>query len=226
MGGRGVQGSEGRGPGDRVRLERQRHAAGARVPPAVGRSLQSRSQELRRPPLSRARRTAGADSRHASGGCTRWVLGRDRHAADPRLQRLARRADAADRVHRQRLARHSVARHRVSRRLQDDRPAEHHGGDAARRGRDRPRQRAALHLRRQPAGPGRRSRRHALRGVRRDCSSRATAITSATTASRRRPLPGLRHGGSRALERAASTARSPRGRSCPDRGHDLPALQF
>ena len=29
--------------------------------------------------------------------------------------------DAADRVHRQRLARHSVARHRVSRRLQDDR---------------------------------------------------------------------------------------------------------
>ena len=42
-----------------------------------------------------------------------------------------RGTDAADRVHRQRVARHPVARDGVSRRLQDDRAGEHDGGDAA-----------------------------------------------------------------------------------------------
>ena len=60
---------------DRLRVERQRHAAGARVPAAVGRSLQGRSQELRRPPLPRARRTARSRSSTRSGGCTRWASG-------------------------------------------------------------------------------------------------------------------------------------------------------
>ncbi len=41
-----------RGSGHRVRLERQRHAAGARVPAPVDRSVQGRSEELRRPALS------------------------------------------------------------------------------------------------------------------------------------------------------------------------------
>ena len=60
---------------DRLRLERQRHAAGARVPPAVGRSLQGRSQELRRSALPRARRTARSRSSTRSAACTRWASG-------------------------------------------------------------------------------------------------------------------------------------------------------
>ncbi len=60
---------------DRLRLQRQRHAAGPRVSPPVGRSLQGRSQELRRPPLPRARRTPRADPRHHPHACTRWASG-------------------------------------------------------------------------------------------------------------------------------------------------------
>ena len=85
---------------DRLRVERQRHAAGARIPAAVGRSLQGRSQELRRSPLPPARRPARADPRHDPPSARDGVLGRDRDAADPGLQRLARRADAAHGVRR------------------------------------------------------------------------------------------------------------------------------
>ena len=74
---------------DRLRVERQRHAAGARVPAAVGRSLQGRSQELRRSPLPAARRPARADPRHDPPAARDGLLGRDRHAAHPGLQRLA-----------------------------------------------------------------------------------------------------------------------------------------
>ena len=45
------------------------------VHPAVDRSLQSRSQELRRSPLSSARRTHRADPRTRSARCTRWACG-------------------------------------------------------------------------------------------------------------------------------------------------------
>ena len=41
-----------------------------------------------------------ADPRHHPPAARDGLLGRDRHAADPGLQRLARRADAADRVRR------------------------------------------------------------------------------------------------------------------------------
>ncbi len=63
------------GPGDRLRLERQRHAARPRVSGAAHRSLQGRSQELRRPPLPRAGRTAATDPRHHSAGCTTRASG-------------------------------------------------------------------------------------------------------------------------------------------------------
>ncbi len=79
---------------DRVRLERQRHAARAELHPAVGRSLQGRSQELRRSPLSSARRPHRADSLHDPHAARDGHLARDRDAADPGLQRLARRAGA------------------------------------------------------------------------------------------------------------------------------------
>ena len=74
---------------------------------------------------------------------------------------------------------HATAFHR---RLQDDVAGEHDRRHAAARSRHRPRQRAAPRLRGKPAGHGRRSRRHALRRVRRACSSRATGTTSAATA--------------------------------------------
>ena len=60
---------------DGLRLQRQRHAAGARVPAAVGRLLQGRSEELRRQALSPAGRTAPADSRHHRAGCTSRASG-------------------------------------------------------------------------------------------------------------------------------------------------------
>ena len=64
---------------------------------SVDRSLQGRSQELRRPALSPARRAPRADPRDDPGAARDGHLAGDRHAADPRLQRLARRARAADR---------------------------------------------------------------------------------------------------------------------------------
>ncbi len=57
------------------RLQRQRHAGSAGVHPPVGGPLQGRSQELRRPPLSRAGRAHRADSRFHRAAFTRWVSG-------------------------------------------------------------------------------------------------------------------------------------------------------
>ena len=101
MGGRRLQGSE-EPPGSStgVRVERQRDAASARVPAAVGRPLQGRSQELRRSPLPAARRAPRADPRHDPAPARDGLLGGDRHAAHSRLQRLARRAGAAHGVRR------------------------------------------------------------------------------------------------------------------------------
>ena len=59
----------------RLCLQRQRHAAGSRISASVDRPLQSRSEELRRSPLPRTRRTPSADSRHHPQLCTRWVSG-------------------------------------------------------------------------------------------------------------------------------------------------------
>ena len=75
VGGRDLQARTARGADDRLRLERQRHPAGARVHPPVGRSLQSRSQELRRQALPAARRTARADPPDDPRVCTRWASG-------------------------------------------------------------------------------------------------------------------------------------------------------
>ena len=54
-----------------------------------------------------ARRPPRADPRHDPPAARDGILARDRHAADSRLQRFARRTDAPDVVRRQRLARHS-----------------------------------------------------------------------------------------------------------------------
>ena len=176
VGGRGIQGGEGRGPRHRLRLERQRHAAGARVPPAVGRPLQGRSEELRRPPLSA--NWAGGCNRFStrSDACTRWASGsRSSRCSSPASTTAATRSSGSTSFIARRLARHSVARHRVPRRLQDDRPAEHDRRDAAGRSRHRQGERPAARLRGQPAGQGRGPREHALRGVWRGCSSPAMA---------------------------------------------------
>ena len=70
-----IQASQGCRPRHRLCFQRQRHAAGAGIHPAVGRSLQSRSQEFRRSPLSRTGRTHRAHSRHHPEPCTRWESG-------------------------------------------------------------------------------------------------------------------------------------------------------
>ena len=64
VGGRRLPRGQGGRAGVCVRLQRQRHAGGARLPPAVDRRVQGRSQELRRPPLPHARRHAG--QRHST----------------------------------------------------------------------------------------------------------------------------------------------------------------
>ena len=64
-----------RGSDDGLCLERQRDAAGARLHPASHRSLQGRSQELRRQTLPAARRTPGSDPRSRSGRFTRSASG-------------------------------------------------------------------------------------------------------------------------------------------------------
>ena len=98
MGGRDLQGGARARPDDGLRLERQRHAAGARLHPAVDRSLQGRSQELRRSALPPARRPDRADPRDHPRAARDGHLARDRHAADSGLQRLADETRAADRV--------------------------------------------------------------------------------------------------------------------------------
>ena len=113
-----------------------------------------------------------------------------------------RRAAAPDRVRRRRLARHPVACHGVSRRLQDDRAAQHdgrHAADAAAIGR-------AAGLRYVYAGnlPGQvgDSRRHALRLVPDDPRRPLRLPDSRLPRHARRPLPGMRDARARAVERA------------------------
>ena len=100
VGRRDLQGGPRRGAPDRVRFERQRHAAGARFHPALDRSLQGRSQELRRPALPAAGRTSRSDPVHDPPAARDGRVARDRHASDSRVQRHARRVEAADGVHR------------------------------------------------------------------------------------------------------------------------------
>ena len=113
-----------------------------------------------------------------------------------------RRADAAHVVRRRRVAGHPLARDGVPRRLQDDRSAEHDGGHAARRGRHRPRERAPLRLRRQPARPGRHARGHPLRGVRRAARRPVRLSDPQVPPHRRRPLPRVRRDGAGPLGHA------------------------
>ena len=70
-----------RGPRLLVRLQRQRHAGGARLHPALGLALQGRPQELPRPPLPRAGRHAGARALDHPRAPRARHLGRGRHAA-------------------------------------------------------------------------------------------------------------------------------------------------
>src|SRR5438093_609180 len=191
MGGGGLQGSQSARVDDRLRFQRQRHATGARVPAPVGGSVQSRPEELRRPPFPPARRAPRPDPRHDPAPARDGLLGRNRDAPHPRLQRLARRALAVDVVHRQRVARHTLARHGVSPRLQDDRPRKHDRGDAARRSGHRPDERAAVRLCRQPARRGRRPGRHPVRVVRRDAHRPLRLSHSRVPAHEGRPMPLL-----------------------------------
>ena len=75
MGRRGVQGGARARPGDRLCLQRQRDAAGARLPHAVDRSLQGRSQELRRQAVPQARRTSRSRFSTRFAHCTRADCG-------------------------------------------------------------------------------------------------------------------------------------------------------
>ena len=75
VGRRGFQGSQGGRTRDRFRLERQRHAASARILAPVGGSLQSRPEELRRPPLPPTRRPHRTHSRRRFAACTKWDCG-------------------------------------------------------------------------------------------------------------------------------------------------------
>src|ERR1039457_3157554 len=108
------------GLADRVCFQWQRDAAGARVSPSLDRSLQGGSQELRRSPLSRTRRTPAAHPRHhpqfAPNGC---VAG-DRHLTHSWVQRQRRRTAEYDRIFGRRFARHTLARDRFSSGLQND----------------------------------------------------------------------------------------------------------
>ena len=78
--------------GHRIRLQRQCHAGGARIPAAVGGSLQSRPEEFRRPPLSPTGRTHRSDSSDSIRRIARnGLLAGNRDAGGSRLQRFGRR---------------------------------------------------------------------------------------------------------------------------------------
>ena len=115
---------------------------------------------------------------------------------------------------------HVTAFHR---RLQDDGSGEHDGRHAARRRRDRTGRRAALRVRRQPAGRGRGSGEHALRRPAARRSSRATGTSSATTASRRTAAAPPARNRFPADGDSDSTGKSRRGPSCPDRARGCPS---
>ena len=126
VGGGGLpRGARGR-PRLLLRLERQRHARGARLHPALGLALQGGPQELPRPALSRAGRHAGAravdDPRAARAG----LLGGDRDPASSPASTTPRRSsrDIA-RFLVSVSPRHPVARDRVPQGLQDDGPGRH-----------------------------------------------------------------------------------------------------
>jgi len=89
--------------------------------PSAHRSLQGRSQELRRQALSAARRPAGADPLHHPAAARDGRVAGNRDTADPGIQQLAGRTEAPDRVHRVRVAADSVARDGVSQGLPDER---------------------------------------------------------------------------------------------------------
>src|SRR5438309_1931187 len=87
VGGRGVQDGAGGRSQDRVHLQRQCHAPGARLHPAVDRLLQDRLEGDGRPALPRAWRRAAARARRGPPGPRARVLAGDRDAHRPRLQR-------------------------------------------------------------------------------------------------------------------------------------------
>ena len=62
-------------PGHRIRLQRERHSPGAGVSAPLGGSLQSGSQELRRPPVSRVGRAPRNRSSIRSHASTTWGSG-------------------------------------------------------------------------------------------------------------------------------------------------------
>ena len=182
MGRRRVSRGAGARPDDGVRVEWQRHAGGPALSRSVDRSLQGRSQELRRSALSPAWRAPRADPRNDPGTPRSRDLAGDRDAADPRLQRFARRDRSPDVVPRRCLALDPVARHRVSQGLSDDRSREHDAGDA-RRGRGR-RTRATGSATSTPATCPDASATWRTRGVTlaRRCSSSGTAISCGSIA--------------------------------------------
>ena len=106
-----------------LRLERQRHPGGARVPAAVGLALQGRPQGLPRPALPRPGRHARARAVRRSGRSTRkgfWVevvtlVVPGFNDSPEELRDIARFLVV-------RVARHPVARDRVPPRLPDGRP--------------------------------------------------------------------------------------------------------
>ena len=204
VGGRGVQGSEGRRTRHRLRVERQRHAA--RCSSTCGRgSISTRS-------ISRASTTATIAS---SADASQPILDTIRrlHAMGfwveivtlliPGFNDSRRRADAPDGVRRERVARHPVARHGVSRRLQDDRAAEHDGRHAAARGGDR-RARPACATSTPATCPARSatSKTPAAPRCRETLVARRGYQHPRLPRHARRPLPGVRRAGARTLERA------------------------
>ena len=190
---------------------------------AVDRSLQGRSQELRRPAVPKARRAAAADSRHDPRAARTRAVGGDRDAARAGLQRLGRRAHALTEF----LASvspdipwHVTAFHQDYRMLDPAATTAAQLQQAAAIGR---RAGPALRLRRQSARPRRRSRRHALRVVRARRWSSATAITIRDiSGDRGRPVPGVPDTG----RPGAGIARLPvRSRRTPFLPHDRTRLR-
>ena len=161
MGGGDLQGSARARARHRLRVERQRHDARARVPAAAHRSLQGRSQELRRPALPRARRTPAADPRHDRSGCTTPACGwRSSRCSCPDSTTATPSCAGSPRF----LAGvspdipwHVTAFHQD---YQMTDPANTTPAMLLRAARHRPRGGPALRLRRQPAWPRRRPRAH------------------------------------------------------------------
>ena len=135
----------------------------------------------------------------------------------PGFNDSAGRNRAPDGLRGRRLARHPMARHRVSQGLPDERPGEHDAGDARARRGNRPEERPALRLRRQPARPRRRPRAHALSQLPRDARRAVRLLHPALPGDVRRLVPGLRDSRSPAAGARPSTARSRRRRFCRGR---------